>query len=131
MIQKRSGVSTRVAGLVFIVGLYLLGLGYIISAAETTKLLPVLYWNRVYFYMALGGLLIGTYAWINFKPKGLNTQQYTYHSYDKEDIPDSLRENLQWGSGRYVNKETLAEGEEPSELSPEYWEKKRKEYKEV
>ena len=82
MIQKRRGVSTSVAGLVFIVGLYLIGLGYILSIAETTRLLPVLYWNRVYFYMALGGLLIGTYAWVNFKPKGLNTQQYTYHIHD-------------------------------------------------
>jgi len=131
MIQKRRGVSTSVAGLVFIVGLYLIGLGYILSTAETTRLLPVLYWNRVYFYMVLGALLIGTYAWMNFKPKGLNTQQYTYHIHDHEDIPDSLRGNLHWGSGRYVNKETLAENEEPSEPSPDYWEKKRKKYSEA
>lgn len=128
MIQNRAGVSTKVAGLVFFVGLYFIGIGYLLSGAETTRLLPMLYWNRVYFYIILGGVLIGTYAWMNFKPKRLNTQQYTYHTYDKEDIPDSLRENLHWGSGRYVNRETLAEGEEPTEPSPDYWKKKRKEY---
>ena len=99
--------------------------------AETTRLISVLYWKRVYFYMVLCALLIETYAWMNFKPKGLNTQHYTYHTNNYEDVPDSHRAILLWGRGRYVNKETLAEGEEPGEPSPEYWEKNRKEYEEV
>ena len=118
MIQKRRGVSTSVAGLVFIVGVYLIGLGYLLSGAETTKLLPVLFWNRVYFYMVIGGVLIGTYSWINFKPKGLNTQQYTFHKMDKEDIPEALRQNLHWGSER--NKEPLTEEDEPKDPSSGY-----------
>ena len=81
--------------------------------------------------MVLCALLIETYAWMNFKPKGLNTQHYTYHTNNYEYVPDSHRAILLWGRGRYVNKETLAEGEEPGEPSPEYWEKNRKEYEEV
>jgi hypothetical protein len=34
------------------------------------------------------------------------------------------------GKRKIVNRETLREGEAPSEPSPEYWEKKRKEYRE-
>lgn len=129
MIQNRAGLSTRIAALVFFIGLYLIGLGYFLSAAETTTINPMLFWNRVHLYLLVGGILIGIYIWVNFKPKRLSTRQYTYHPWGHEDIPDSMRGNPSWGSGRYVNKGTLKEGEEPTEPSKEFWMKKREEYK--
>ena len=129
MIQNRPGLSTSATALVFFIGLYLIGLGYFLSAAETTTINPVTFWNRVYLYILVGGILIGIYTWTNFKPKRLSTRQYTYHPWDHEDIPDSMRGNPSWGSGRYVNKGTLKEGEKPTEPSKEYWMKKREEYK--
>lgn len=126
MVHKRSGVSRSLAGLIFIIGLYLMGVGYFLGAAETTELIPILYWNRVYFYMVLGGLLIGVYTWMNFKPRGLSTKQYTYNPWNKEDIPDSQYGTLTWGSGRFVNKSSLKEGEEPSEPTREYGKRKEK-----
>jgi hypothetical protein len=129
MIRVRAAFSTRAAALVFFIGLYLIGLGYFLDAAETSNLNPMLFWNRVYLYMLVGGILIGIYTWVNFKPKQLSTKQYTYNPWDQEDIPDSMRGNPSWGSGRYVNKGTLKEGEEPTEPSKEFWMKKREEYK--
>ncbi len=94
MIRVRSALSTRAAALVFFIGVYLIGLGYFIEASETSTINPIMNWNRAYLYILVGGILIGIYTWVNFKPKRFSTQQYTYNPMDHEDTSVYKRDDL-------------------------------------
>ncbi len=128
MIHNR-GVSTSFACLVLFIGLYLMGAGYLIRLTQTATGNQILLWNRIYFYMLTGAILIGIYAWTNFKPSKLSTRQYIYNSWDWKDLPDKLFGILTWGTGRSLNKSSLENGEEPSEPTMYYYKKKLEEYK--
>ncbi len=127
MLRIRKSVSTRLTGLVFFIGLYLMGIGYGLSLWDHTSLNSTLFWNRFYLYALTGLILLGIYAWISFKPKNLATEQYTFHPWSREDIPDSLRGVPQWGSGRLAKKNN--KNDELDEPSRDYWMEQREEHR--